>query len=86
MPNESAKADPLCETLLFRSEVLRETRAYYHRHGFAEVETPVVIDAPAIEEYIEAPRTAAGGRGGFFTVVSGAGDEASPRSGDGADL
>ena len=60
MPNESAKADPLCETLLFRSEVLRETRAYYHRHGFAEVETPVVIDAPAIEEYIEAPRTAAG--------------------------
>lgn len=62
MRNESAKADPatIRESLLFRSEVLRETRAYYHSHGFAEVETPVVIDAPAIEEYIEAPRTASG--------------------------
>ena len=50
MPNASAKADQesLCKALLFRSEVLRETRAYYHQHGFAEVETPVVIDAPAI--------------------------------------
>ena len=62
MLNASAKADQksLCSALLFRSEVLRETRAYYHQHGFAEVETPVVIDAPAIEEYIEAPRVAAG--------------------------
>ncbi|MBR2440190.1 MAG: EF-P lysine aminoacylase GenX [Lentisphaeria bacterium] len=62
MPNVSAKADQesLCSALLFRSEVLRETRAYYHAHGFAEVETPVVIEAPAIEEYIEAPRLTTG--------------------------
>ena len=62
MRNVSAKADQsqLCSALLFRSEVLRQTRTYYHQNGFAEVETPVVIDAPAIEEYIEAPRVAAG--------------------------
>jgi len=36
-----------------RAGLINAVRAYFNEHGFMEVETPVVIAAPAPEEYIE---------------------------------
>lgn len=46
--------DKKLQNLALRSQLLRAVRDFFYRHDFIEVETPVRIDAPAPEEYIEA--------------------------------
>ncbi len=41
--------------LELRSRVLRAVRDFFYANGFAEVETPVRIPAPALETHIDAP-------------------------------
>lgn len=41
--------------LHMRAGLFSAVRDYFNRHGFLEVETPVLIKAPAPEEFIEAP-------------------------------
>ena len=43
--------------LAFRSRVLRSVRNFFHDRDFLEVETPVRIDAPALEEHIDAEQS-----------------------------
>lgn len=46
---------PNPDNLKTRSRLLKFIRAFFDRRGFVEVETPVKIDAPAPEPYIECP-------------------------------
>jgi len=48
------------ENLRRRAEILRRMRAFFDVRGFAEVTTPVAIDAPAPEPHIDCPRTCGG--------------------------
>ena len=41
--------------LIARAKLLKFIRAFFDERGFVEVETPVRIDAPAPEPYIECP-------------------------------
>ncbi len=43
------------QNIPIRSRVLRAVREFFYASGFAEVETPVRIAAPALETYIDAP-------------------------------
>jgi len=45
----------LLSNLELRSRVLRAVRDFFYANGFAEVETPVRIPAPALETHIDAP-------------------------------
>lgn len=45
----------LLSNLETRSRVLRAVRDFFYANGFAEVETPVRIPAPALETHIDAP-------------------------------
>jgi elongation factor P--(R)-beta-lysine ligase len=38
-----------------RDQVLRHIRAFFYAEGFVEVDTPIVVKAPAPEPYIDAP-------------------------------
>lgn len=40
--------------LAFKSELLSVLRDFFKQNGFTEIETPLVVNAPAPEEYIEA--------------------------------
>ncbi len=42
------------ENLIIRSKIIRAIRDFFHDNNFIEIETPVMIKAPAPEEYIEA--------------------------------
>lgn len=42
------------EALLIRSRLLHALRSFFHERGFAEVETPVRLAAPALELHIDA--------------------------------
>ncbi|UDQ98695.1 EF-P lysine aminoacylase EpmA [Lentisphaerota bacterium WC36G] len=42
------------QNLLIRSKVIKAVRDFFHQENFIEIETPVMISAPAPEEYIEA--------------------------------
>ncbi|MBQ3289561.1 MAG: EF-P lysine aminoacylase GenX [Kiritimatiellae bacterium] len=45
----------LLQTLAKRAEIVRAVRAFFDAQGFIEVETPVLIAAPAPEEHIDCP-------------------------------
>ncbi len=45
------------ENLIIRSKIIRAIRDFFHDKDFIEIETPVMIKAPAPEEYIEAVTT-----------------------------
>ena len=45
----------LLQTLAKRAEIVRAVRAFFDSRGFVEVETPVLIAAPAPEEHIDCP-------------------------------
>ena len=51
--NVSAKLNHLH----IRSQLLRTIREFFYKNGFIEVETPVRVKAPALEEYIDAVRS-----------------------------
>ncbi len=53
----SAKVD----TLRRRDALLQAVRDFFGGHGFIEVTTPVVLAAPALEDYIDAIPVASGG-------------------------
>jgi len=65
MSKESRRLDDLTrlaairDNLTLRSLLIREIRSFFYKKGFLEVETPVVIKAPAPEDYINAPQTGA---------------------------
>ena len=65
MSNVSAKPDcvSLLEQnkprLLLRAGLIASVRNYFDTNGFSEVETSVMIKAPAPEEFIEAPQSGA---------------------------
>lgn len=42
------------EVLMARAAMMRDTRAFFHERGFVEVDTPVRLTAPCLEEYIDA--------------------------------
>ena len=42
------------QNLIIRSKIIRAIRDFFHENNFSEIETPVMIKAPAPEEYIEA--------------------------------
>ena len=71
MLNESKKPDDLIRlekiksNLEFRSRYLKELRNYFFANDFIEIETPVMIQSPAPEDYINAPPT-----GDFFLRTS----------------
>ncbi len=62
MQNASPKPDCVYQLeqikarLLLRAGLISSIRQYFDAAGFAEVETPVMIKAPAPEEFIEAPQ------------------------------
>ncbi|MHB9138412.1 MAG: EF-P lysine aminoacylase EpmA [Victivallaceae bacterium] len=62
MSNVSAKPDSVFlleqnkTRLLRRAGLIAAVRQYFDSNGFAEVETPLMIKAPAPEEFIEAPQ------------------------------
>ena len=62
MSNVSAKPDSVFlleqnkTRLLRRAGLIASVRQFFDANGFAEVETPVMIKAPAPEEFIEAPQ------------------------------
>jgi lysyl-tRNA synthetase class 2 len=68
MLNVSAKHNKLpglcgdVETARRRAGIIRSIRKYYDEREFIEIETPVLIKAPAPEEYIESIQ----GEGGFL--------------------
>ncbi len=45
------------KNIAIRSRALRAVREFFHERGYAEVETPVRIPAPALESHIDAPRS-----------------------------
>ena len=62
MLNASPKPDCIYQLeqikarLLLRAGLISSIRQYFDANGFAEVETPLMIKAPAPEEFIEAPQ------------------------------
>ena len=62
MQNVSPKPDCIYQLeqikarLLLRAGLISSIRQYFGANGFAEVETPLMIKAPAPEEFIEAPQ------------------------------
>lgn len=42
------------KNLEVRSHLLQVTRTFFYEHGFTEVETPVAVANPALEDYIDA--------------------------------
>ena len=60
MPSASTKPEclqallKLKRGLAFKSELLSVLRSFFRQNGFLEVETPLIVNAPAPEEYIEA--------------------------------
>lgn len=54
-PDSIALLEILKERLKLRSEMLSAVRGFFRNNAFIETETPVAVDAPAPEEYIEAP-------------------------------
>jgi lysyl-tRNA synthetase class 2 len=62
MQNASPKPDCIYQIeqlkarLLLRAGLISSIRQYFNADGFIEVETPVMIKAPAPEEFIEAPQ------------------------------
>jgi len=66
MPNVLPKPDVIGQLeqlkprLVARAGLVCAVRRYFEAHGFIETITPVVIPAPAPEEYIEAPPAADG--------------------------
>lgn len=62
MQNASPKPDCIYQLeqikarLLLRAGLISSIRQYFDVNGFAEVETPLMIKAPAPEEFIEAPQ------------------------------
>ncbi len=61
-PDIIARLESVKPRLAMRSGLVAAIRSYFQGNGFLEVDTPLVIDAPAPEEYIEAPT----GGGGFL--------------------
>ena len=55
LPSMDSPALPSPQTLARRAAIVRALRATLDADGFAEVETPVRIPAPANEEYIDCP-------------------------------
>ena len=71
MLSESKKPDDLVRlkkiksNIEFRSRYLNELRSYFVTHNFVEIETPVMVQSPAPEDYINAPQV-----GDFFLRTS----------------
>lgn len=58
-PKDIIRLETLKENLILRSCLIREIRNFFFNKGFLETETPIVIKAPAPEDYINAPQTGA---------------------------
>ena len=58
-PEDQIRLISLKDNLTLRSLLIREIRYFFYKKGFLEVETPIVIKAPAPEDYINAPQTGA---------------------------
>lgn len=58
-PKDTLRLETLRENLLLRSSLIREIRNFFFGRGFIETDTPVIIKAPAPEDYINAPQTGA---------------------------
>lgn len=54
-PENVSHLESIKARLRMRAGLFSAVRNYFNRHGFLEVETPVMIKAPAPEEFIEAP-------------------------------
>ncbi|MDD3118540.1 MAG: hypothetical protein PHQ27_05140 [Victivallales bacterium] len=59
-PELIARLEELKPRLTLRAGLIAALRRFYADHGFLETETPVLIPAPAPEEYIEAPAAVGG--------------------------
>lgn len=60
MANISVRLAAKKEKLIIRARIVSAIRAFFIREGFLEVETPVVIPAPAPELNIDAPKADGG--------------------------
>ena len=63
MSNWKKKRDRMAATrpaVEARSDMLRAIRGFFLDNGFIEVETPVLVDFPALELNIDAERTSSG--------------------------
>ena len=57
MNNKIAQLKKNKARLESRAKLLHVLRNFFDKNGFIEIDTPVVIVAPAPEEFIEAPQT-----------------------------
>ncbi len=58
-PKDIQRLEKLKENLILRSCMIREIRNFFFDKGFLETDTPVMIKAPAPEDYINAPQAGA---------------------------
>lgn len=58
-PKDIIRLETLRENLILRSSLNREIRNFFFSKGFLETDTPLIIKAPAPEDYINAPQTGA---------------------------
>ncbi len=58
-PKDIIRLETLRENLILRSRLTREIRNFFFSKGFIETDTPLIIKAPAPEDYINAPQTGA---------------------------
>lgn len=58
-PKDILRLENLRENLILRSNLIREIRNFFFSKGFIETDTPIIIKAPAPEDYIDAPQTGA---------------------------
>ncbi len=54
-PDDLIRLESIKSNLIQRSEIIRELRNSFFSRGFIETDTPVLVRAPAPEDYINAP-------------------------------
>ena len=55
-PSDVIRLEKIKSNLIFRSKFLRELRSFFLTSNFLELETPIMVKAPAPENYINAPQ------------------------------
>ena len=46
--------DPLIKNIFIRHQLYRHIRMFFHKEGYIEVETPILVKCPGIDPYIDA--------------------------------
>ena len=64
-PKDLKRINKIASKLRLRSNFLFNLRKYFIENGFVEIDTPIMIKAPAPEDYINAPQT-----GNYFLRTS----------------